>query len=180
MQRSELKQQIDRVIWTARINQRYYQIIAWRHAMIDRSIRLLVGFLSLTSIPFSMEHSPTFGWWPLGVSLAGAIFAVTLIVLPVGEWEKFNTSLYQRWSLLRGRSESMAIALENGARQNTDAAELESYNELLSEKTAIDAAETKCHEGVFKKCEGDINYAMFGARTYEERVEQLQKLKPTG
>jgi hypothetical protein len=157
---TEYERRLRAVRYTCAVNQRYHQILEWRSGFADRTIRILVGVLAITGAIFAVPqlNYPWLGFW---VAVASAIFATVLNIVPVGEWQKFHTQMFQRWSDLQrdATTEEFKTCEHEGNIPDHCVSRLQ---ELLSEMESLHAMEPAPSIRLLNRCQEEENEREWG------------------
>jgi len=86
--------------FTACMNQRYHQRLSARWGIADKSVRILVGVLSVICLLFTVA-SRSDSIWEILAGFVAVVIALALNVVPTGERELHHNNLFTQWTDLR-------------------------------------------------------------------------------
>jgi len=146
-----------RAIFLCRMNQDIHSEKKGRYGFWDRALRIGVGFLAVLSLTLSVISCfqgvwSVWSWLSAGFSGLSAIAAITLNVVPAGDWEKHHLDLFRRWTSLRRRWENLQLRMEScDPNTDVDRYQRDELEELSAEKHYIEADEPTVDDAVREK-----------------------------
>jgi hypothetical protein len=147
MTRDEFLDAQYKISFIAGMNQRYHQRLASWLAWSDRGVRIVVGFLAVASLVLSLaKQSSTFS---IAITLAGAVAAMILNIVPLGEWHRDHVDIFRRWSDLREEIDILAV----GVPESVSDEFIARLRCLESKMHRICGSEPHGWSAVLKKCE---------------------------
>src|SRR5579859_7622665 len=105
---SDLKTSLWEVIRYCDMNQRYHQRLSWWFGLLDKLAKIAVAVVAVVAVVLALSGE---AWktYDIGWSVAAAVLAVILNVLPFGEYERFYDEMFRRWSDLRIDAETLRV-----------------------------------------------------------------------
>jgi len=139
-------------------SQRIHQDAAALWTRRDRISKIVVAALAVTSLCLSVwsaaVSSPSLTAVSIAISAIGALAAITLNVLPFGDWASQHNALYQRWSDLRADVDALIFDIRGDPTQGQVARlkDLDTkYHRLCSVEPKIADALIERHYGKEKQ-----------------------------
>lgn len=134
----------------AGMNQRIHQAKASWWTGWDRACKIIVALLAVASLCLSLwAVSPTgadWGRFSIVISALGALAAIALNVLPLGDWASRHNALFQRWSDMREDVDSILFDVNS----DPTATHIRRLKELDAKFHRICGSEPKCRPKVVK------------------------------
>ena len=130
----------------AGMNRRYHQILSQRWYWVDRLFKILTGIVAAISCIYSFATWGT--TYSQVTSIIAAALAVSLSVLPFGEWSQIHKDLFRRWNDLLEDSEVFRLKIEN----HPSVEQSIRFQELTSKMHRIDSEEPAPWQKLLDKC----------------------------
>lgn len=176
MQRKEADRILHSLFFSAAMNQRYHQALAWWWDFADRVVRIAVSVVATFGLLFAALGGR---WTGAGLCIAtiALILAILLNIVPFADTRHFYADLYRRWSDLRVQIDSLGIKITRCSEAEIPEPLLDRIEDVQRQKALILGSETAAWQGLLERCHGDQTEALWGKdiRTAEHVQEELSK-----
>ena len=146
MDREEFLDRLYEVKFTAGMNQRYHQILAQKWYRLDCGFKIATGLVATLACISAFAS----GWTIFSqvTAIVAAILAVSLNVLPFGEWRQIHLDIFRRWSDLLEDAEVFDISIPDKIAK----AQIDRLESLTAKMHRINAVEPKANQQLLQKC----------------------------
>ena len=160
MTNAECLKRLEKIAYTAGINQRYHQQFQWWWSIADKAVRIAVGILAVIGV---FVLTPGRESWAAVVAFLALIAAIVLNIIPSAEREQFYGDLFRRWSDLRKDAESENLRLAaRDSEANATPDVVERIRDLCEKEHCLCAAEPAPWRKFLGKCQEDENQSRHG------------------
>jgi hypothetical protein len=178
MSNDEIIKELETLSFTAALNVRYRQEKASRYLIIDKTIRITIGFLSIISLIVALKTDSKSNKWLFDSSIILSIISLfvsyVLNIIPFSDSALFHKDILRRWGEFREEVEIVLFESKKLSTNKTNSFVEKRFNELNAKKNRLNALDEKPDSKLLEKCQRAENKTRTGYET-QKQYDSMQK-----